>query len=203
MKSFLPKPGRVTHIVFLIFCLSLLSGHVYAQSNENDTNAELPMVRVLTNQGAITMQLRPDVAPKTVENFLQYARDGFYKDTIFHRVIPGFMIQGGGFTKSMKRKETRSPIDNEASPTLPNLRGTIAMARTRAPDSATSQFFINVADNDFLNAGVRGAGYAVFGKVTAGMGVVDEIAGTKTAHAKGMADVPVTPVRIESITVLD
>lgn len=197
------KSGRIIQTTLLMCSLALLPFQMHAQTDNDTTNADLPRVRLLTSEGAITMQLRPDVAPKTVENFLQYARDGFYEDTIFHRVIPGFMIQGGGFTKSMKRKETRSPIDNEASPTFPNLRGTIAMARTRAPDSATSQFFINVADNDFLNAGVRGAGYAVFGKVTAGMGVVDEIAGTKTAHAKGMADVPVTPVRIESITVLD
>ncbi len=147
------------------------------------------------------LQLRPDVAPKTVENFLAYVNSGFYDGTIFHRVIPGFMVQGGGFDENLGRKKTRAPpIVNEATSTLPNLRGTIAMARTNAPDSATSQFFINVANNDFLNAGVRGGpGYAVFGKVTDGMGVIDRIAGgVQTGYQRGMADVPVSPVIIES-----
>ncbi|WP_239985786.1 peptidylprolyl isomerase [Marinobacter salexigens] len=175
----------------------------HAETNSNDANSELPKVRILTSEGAIELQLRPDVAPKTVENFLQYARDGFFDGTIYHRVIPGFMIQGGGFSEDMARKQTRPAIRNEASPTLPNLRGTVAMARTNAPDSATSQFFINVANNDFLNAGVRGAGYAVFGKVTSGMGVVDKIAGVKTTRIRGMADVPVTPVIIESVSLVE
>ncbi|MCK0165351.1 peptidylprolyl isomerase [Marinobacter sp. S6332] len=175
----------------------------HAQTVANEQSEVLPKVRILTNEGAIELQLRPDVAPKTVENFLQYARDGFFDGTIFHRVIPGFMVQGGGFTENMTRKDPRAPIKNEASQTLPNLRGTIAMARTNAPDSATSQFFINVANNDFLNAGVRGAGYAVFGKVTAGMGVADKISGVKTTRVRGMADVPVKPVIIESITLID
>lgn len=175
----------------------------HAKTDGDEAGAELPTVRILTSKGAFELQLRPDVAPKTVENFLQYARDGFFDGTIFHRVIPGFMVQGGGFTSDMARKETRTPIKNEATATLPNLRGTVAMARTNAPDSATSQFFINVSKNDFLNAGVRGAGYAVFAKVTAGMGVVDTIAGVKTEPIRGMADVPVTPVVIESVTLLD
>ena len=142
-------------------------------------------------------------APKTTANFVQYVRDGHYDGTIFHRVIDGFMIQGGGFTEALSRKSTLEPIRNEASPTLPNLRGTIAMARTNAPDSATSQFFINLADNGFLNAGVRGPGYAVFGKVTEGMGVVDAIARKQTTRKQGMADVPVEPVRIEKVTVIE
>jgi peptidyl-prolyl cis-trans isomerase A (cyclophilin A) len=167
------------------------------------SNESLPKVRMVTSEGAIELQLRPDVAPETVANFLQYVRDGFYDGTVFHRVIPGFMIQGGGFTETLSRKSTRDPVRNEASPTLPNLRGTIAMARTNAPDSATSQFFINVADNGFLNAGVRGAGYAVFGKVTEGMGVVDAIARKQTTRKQGMADVPVEPVRIEKATVIE
>lgn len=195
--------SNVIKVVFMILGLASLTFQTHAQSDTDVTDAELPKVRILTSEGAIELQLRPDVAPKTVENFLEYARDGFFEDTIYHRVIPGFMIQGGGFTREMARKETRSPIQNEASPTLPNLRGTVAMARTSAPDSATSQFFINVADNDFLNAGVRGAGYTVFAKVIAGMGVVDTIAKVKTAHVRGMADVPVNPVIIESVNLLE
>ncbi|MFP3978614.1 MULTISPECIES: peptidylprolyl isomerase [Marinobacter] len=187
----------------MLLGLSLVALNASAQTDTDSADQALPKVRILTNQGAIELQLRPDVAPETVENFLQYAREGFFDGTIFHRVIPGFMVQGGGFTKDMARKETRSPVRNEASATLPNLRGTVAMARTNAPDSATSQFFVNVANNDFLNAGVRGAGYAVFGKVTAGMGVVDNIAGVKTARVRGMADVPVNPVIIESVTLVE
>lgn len=198
------KPlSSVMQVLFLVLGLSLMALQAHAETNANDESDALPKVRILTSEGAIELQLRPDVAPKTVENFLQYARDGFFDGTVFHRVIPGFMIQGGGFTKNMMRKETRAPIKNEASKTLPNLRGTVAMARTNAPDSATSQFFINVANNDFLNAGVRGAGYAVFGKVSAGMGVVDKIAGVKTAHVNRMADVPVRPVLIESVDLIE
>ncbi|SOB75711.1 peptidyl-prolyl cis-trans isomerase A (cyclophilin A) [Marinobacter sp. LV10R510-11A] len=200
----LVKPlSNVIHVVVMFLGLSLLALQAHAQTDADSVKAELPKVRILTSEGAIELQLRPDVAPKTVENFLQYARDGFFDGTIYHRVIPGFMVQGGGFTKEMTRKETRTPIQNEASPTMPNLRGTVSMARTNAPDSATSQFFINVANNDFLNAGVRGAGYTVFAKVTAGMGVVDTIAKVKTARVRGMADVPVNPVIIESVTLLE
>lgn len=203
MTNLVKPVSNVMQVLLMILGLSLVTLNASAQANTESANQELPKVRILTNQGAIELQLRPDVAPKTVENFLQYAREGFFDGTIFHRVIPGFMVQGGGFTKDMARKDTHSPIKNEASPTLPNLRGTVAMARTNAPDSATSQFFVNVANNDFLNAGVRGAGYAVFGKVTAGMGVVDKIAGVKTAHVRGMADVPVNPVIIESVTLVE
>jgi len=197
-----PLSSSITALI-LFLGLSFLTLQVHAQTDSKSTGAELPKVRILTSEGAIELQLRPDVAPETVRNFLEYAQAGFFEGTIFHRVIPGFMIQGGGFTSDMARKETRPAIKNEASSTLPNLRGTVAMARTNAPDSATSQFFINVANNDFLNAGVRGAGYAVFAKVTAGMGVVDTIAGVRTTRVRGMADVPVNPVVIESITLLD
>ncbi|MBQ0834827.1 MULTISPECIES: peptidylprolyl isomerase [unclassified Marinobacter] len=198
------KPlSNVMRVVVMFLGLFLFALQAHAETDTVNAKAELPKVRILTSEGAIELQLRPDVAPKSVENFLQYARDGFFDGTIYHRVIPGFMVQGGGFTNEMTRKETRAPIKNEASPTLPNLRGTVSMARTNAPDSATSQFFINVANNDFLNAGVRGAGYAVFAKVTAGMGVVDTIAKVKTARVRGMADVPVNPVIIESVTVLE
>ena len=160
-------------------------------------------VLLTTTYGKIVLQLDTVRAPATTENFVQYVRDGHYDGTIFHRVIPGFMIQGGGFTEELSRKSTRAPIRNEATKTLPNLRGTIAMARTSAPDSATSQFFINLTDNGFLNAGVRGPGYAVFGKVTQGMGVVDAIARKQTTRKQGMADVPVEPVTIETVTVVE
>ncbi len=180
--------------------LPLTSAH--GQDAAGDSNQALPKVRFVTSEGSFVLQLRPDVAPDTVDNFLGYVNNGFYDGTIFHRVIPGFMIQGGGFTEELTRKSTEQPIRNEASQTLRNLRGTIAMARTSAPDSATSQFFINLVDNGFLDAGVRGAGYAVFGKVTEGMGVVDSIAGVKTGQARGMADVPVAPVVIERVSVL-
>lgn len=190
------KPlSTVMSVLFAAIATLMLATPIQAE--------ELPKVRFVTSEGAFELELRPDVAPKTVENFLSYVEDGFYDGTIFHRVIPGFMIQGGGFTESMARKQTKNPIVNEASATLPNLRGTVAMARTSSPNSATSQFFINVAKNDFLNAGVRGAGYAVFGKVTEGMGVIDKIAGVQTGHRQGMADVPVQAVVIEKVTLVN
>lgn len=189
------KPvSTVMSVLFAAIATLMLATPVQAE--------ELPKVRFVTSEGAFELELRPDVAPKTVENFLSYVEDGFYDGTIFHRVIPGFMIQGGGFTETMTRKQTKNPIVNEASATLPNLRGTVAMARTSSPNSATSQFFVNVAKNDFLNAGVRGAGYAVFGKVTEGMGVIDKIAGVQTGHRQGMADVPVQAVVIEKVTLI-
>lgn len=197
MTNSVKLPPFVMSVAFIVMSILFLSGQAQAE-----TNSELPKVRFVTSEGAFELQLRPDVAPETVENFLGYVEDGFYDATIFHRVISGFMIQGGGFTADMAQKPTNAPIKNEGSQTLPNLRGTIAMARTSNPDSATSQFFINVADNDFLNAGVRGAGYAVFGKVTDGMGVVDRIASVETGRKRGMADVPVKPVLIERVTML-
>nr|WP_225315001.1 peptidylprolyl isomerase [Marinobacter confluentis] len=160
----------------------------------------LPKATVETSLGSFEVTLRPDLAPETVNNFKQYLADDFYSGTVFHRVIPGFMIQGGGFDRELNQKPTRSPVVNEAKPTAKNLRGTIAMARTQNPDSATSQFFINLTDNEFLDAGVRGAGYAVFGKVTDGMGVIDAIAAIPTGRQRGMADVPDEPVIIKKIT---
>lgn len=189
----------------LILALTVLvpTTSAWAEPVNKPSSAALPQVRVVTSAGAFELQLRPDVAPETVRNFLEYVRSGFYDGTVFHRVIPGFMIQGGGFTSELSRKSTRAPIANEASPTLPNLRGTISMARTNAPDSATSQFFINVVDNPFLDKGVRGAGYAVFGKVTDGLGVIDTIANSKTGYSGGMADVPLEPIMIQSVSVLE
>ena len=201
MKTTVKTPGIVTSVFLVALTAFAVSPLTHAQSTtQNDT---LPKVRMVTSQGAFVLQLRPDVAPATVKNFLQYVRDGFYNGTVFHRVIPGFMIQGGGFTPTLSRKTPRDPIANEATQSLPNLRGTIAMARTNDPDSATSQFFINVANNDFLNAGVRGPGYAVFGKVVEGMGVVDSIAKVETGYSRGMADVPKDPVIIQEASVLD
>lgn len=151
-----------------------------------------------TSMGKIELELYPEKAPITVENFLNYVQSGAYENTIFHRVIAGFMIQGGGFTTSGEEKETDSPIKLESNNGLKNLRGTIAMARTNIPDSATNQFFINVADNDFLNYGFRDEGYAVFGKVTKGMDVVDKIAKVQT----GAEDKPLQNIIIKSVKLI-
>ena len=154
--------------------------------------------------GTITLELNADKAPTTVGNFVKYAKEGFYDGTIFHRVIDGFMIQGGGFTKSMDQKPTHEPIRNEAMNGLKNKRGTIAMARTMIVDSATSQFFINLVDNDFLDftsPTPQGFGYAVFGKVTDGLDVVDAIGKVKTGFAGPHQNVPETPVVIKKVTV--
>lgn len=137
-----------------------------------------------------------------MENFKQYVTDKFYDDTTFHRVIPGFMVQGGGFTADMNQKQTRPPVKNEADNGLRNLRGTIAMARTADKDSATSQFFINVADNAFLDHGQRDFGYAVFGKVVNGMEVVDKISKVKTENIGPYQNVPSTPIKIISATIV-
>ena len=157
-----------------------------------------------TSLGSIELALDAAKAPVTVSNFVAYAKAGHYDGTVFHRVIRNFMIQGGGFTKDLRQKETRAPIRNEAANGLKNDRGTIAMARTMIVDSATSQFFINHKDNAFLNHtsnDMRGFGYAVFGKVTKGMEVVDKIAAVQTGFAHGMGDVPVEPVVISKVTV--
>ena len=162
------------------------------------------MVKLNTNHGTIVLELDADKAPQTVANFLQYARDGFYDGTIFHRVINGFMIQGGGMQAGMAEKQTRDSIQNEADNGLTNTRGTIAMARTPDPHSASAQFFINVADNDFLNFRAPtqdGWGYCVFGKVVEGMDVVDKIKGVPTGNKGYHQDVPIEDVVIESVEV--
>lgn len=162
-------------------------------------------VEMKTSMGDMTIELDAEAAPVTVKNFLEYVEDGFYNGTVFHRVIPGFMIQGGGMDKDLNTKPNNDPIVNEASNGLKNDRGTIAMARTSDPDSATSQFFINHKDNDFLNyAGPAPdkIGYAVFGRVTEGMDVVDTIAEVKTTRKGHYADVPAEPVEILSVTVI-
>ncbi len=184
----------VTVMLFLMLPLSAV------EKKEN------PKVILVTSMGEIELELYPDKASVSVENFLSYVQSGFYDSTIFHRVIDGFMIQGGGFDKDFNRKETLDPIVNEATNGLKNKRGTVAYARTGVINSATSQFFINLVDNDFLNYKnntPQGYGYAVFGKVVRGMDVVDEIAKVKTGIQKGMKDVPKKPVVILSVKVIE
>jgi len=161
-----------------------------------------PRVKLVTSAGDIVVELAPDKAPKTVENFLQYVRDKHYDGTVFHRVIDGFMVQGGGFTPELQQKPTRAPVPLEATNGLKNDKYTIAMARTSNPNSATSQFFINVKDNAMLNApNPDGYGYTVFGKVVSGTEVVDKIRAVRTGNKGGMQDVPLESVTIQSATV--
>ena len=157
-----------------------------------------PTVLFKTSLGEFTIELEPEEAPITVENFLRYVDDGFFDGTIFHRIVPGFVIQGGGLTPEFDNKETRAPIKNEAANGLRNLRGTLSMARTNAVDSATSQFFVNLKDNAFLDHKSGSFGYAVFGRVTRGMDVVDQIAKVRTGKRKGYDDAPLESVTIES-----
>ena len=164
-----------------------------------------PVIELVTNFGPVRIELFADKSPKTVENFLQYAKDRFYDGTIFHRVIPGFMVQGGGFTPDMEQKKAREPIANEAQNGLKNTIGTLAMARTPNPHSASAQFFINVADNDFLNftsPTQQGFGYCVFGRVTQGMEVVNKIVAVPTGNRGGHQNVPTKPVVIQSVRVV-
>ncbi|MCF4112921.1 MULTISPECIES: peptidylprolyl isomerase [Dethiosulfovibrio] len=164
------------------------------------------MVKLETNRGDIVLELNEELAPKTTENFLRYVKKGFYDGTIFHRVIDGFMIQGGGFDETMSQKETGDPVENEADNGLKNEAYTIAMARTQDPHSATAQFFINVKDNDFLNHSAptaRGWGYAVFGKVTEGKEIVDAIKAVKTGGFGPHQDVPIEPVVISKAYILE
>ena len=173
-------------------------------SGEAGTPAS-PRVALETSKGRIVLELDAARAPKTVENFLAYVRAGHYDGTIFHRVIDGFMVQGGGFTAEMQQKPTRPPVENEADNGLKNLRGTVAMARTNDPHSASAQFFVNHVDNSFLDhtaKDLRGWGYAVFGKVVEGMEVVDAIAKVATATRSPMENVPVEPVVITKATIL-
>ena len=182
--------------VFLIL-LTLSAGATAALSDK-------PQVIIETTKGVIVLELYPDEAPKTVDNFLRYARWGHYDGTIFHRVIPDFMIQGGGLTPDMKQKLAEMPIKNEADNGLKNDRGTVAMARTQDPHSATNQFFINTKNNkslDHTSKASQGWGYTVFGKVIKGMDVVDAISKVKTGTRRSMANVPVEPVIITTVTV--
>ena len=186
-----------------IVCLMLmglcLAGSAFAAEGKN------PTLVLETSLGNVKVELFQKEAPISVKNFLDYVKSGYYDGTIFHRVIPGFMIQGGGFTPALSVKPANAPIKNEAANGLKNVRGTLAMARTNMVDSASSQFFINVANNEFLNhreGGPAVYGYAVFGKVIDGLDVVDKIAATQTGMQKGFSDVPVTPVVIKSVKIV-
>lgn len=182
-------------IKILIACLALVTAPL--------AGAATPQVEVKTNMGTMVIELYPDRAPETVKNFLQYVQSGFYNGTVFHRVIPGFMIQGGGFTADFQQKPPREPIRNEASNGLKNIAGAIAMARTSDPHSATSQFFINVVDNPMLDFREGNAGYAVFGKVVSGMDVAQKIVNVPTTVRGPHQNVPVKPVVIESARMIE
>lgn len=191
---------------FLIFCLALLALSLPAASHAAAKAAAAPLVRLDTSMGSILVQLDPRKAPITTANFIQYVKSGHYDGTIFHRVIKSFMIQGGGMTAEMKEKRTLAPIRNEANNGLRNRKYTIAMARTSDPHSASSQFFINTANNDFLDFKAQtrdGWGYAVFGKVIEGQDVVDKIEAVSTGRRAGMDDVPVEPVIIKKAYVVE
>jgi peptidyl-prolyl cis-trans isomerase B (cyclophilin B) len=205
----------ISNIVVVLVCISFLAVSALSQDKEGKKSTEpktelkkesmstgKEIVEMKTSMGTIEIELYPDKAPKTVANFLSYVKDKFFDGTIFHRVINNFMIQGGGFTKDLKQKQTKPAITNEADNGLKNEVGTIAMARTPDPNSATSQFFINVKDNNFLNfqnKSAQGWGYCVFGKVINGMEVVNKIKAVKTGSSEGMQDVPVEPVVILSV----
>ena len=193
---------------FLLIILIALTTNVHAASSDTakPSASTNPNVIFETSQGNFTIELYPDKAPKTVANFLQYVKDGFYENTIFHRVINRFMIQGGGFERDMTEKNTRAPIVNEANNGLLNEVGTIAMARTMDPDSATAQFFINLNDNQFLNYNgpdPESIGYCVFGKVTQGLDVVQKIGVVQTTFIGRNADVPVKAITIKSVKLLE
>ena len=201
-------------ILLSLLMITLFSSFSYATEKTTDNPAEpptklpidAPQVRLETSLGNIIIELDASAAPKTVKNFLSYVNDGFYNGTIFHRVIKGFMIQGGGFTKDMKQKPTKAEITNEADNGLKNLKGTIAMARTNAPHSASSQFFINTVDNAFLDFKAksgRGWGYCVFAKVVDGMEVVDAIEKQATGVKNSFRDVPVTPIIIKKAVLVN
>ncbi len=196
MKKTLPS---LLVVIAAILSLALFTT-VKGEKTMNDETSNNPIVVLETTMGTITIELDAKNAPNTTENFLAYVEDGYFTDTTFHRVIPNFMIQGGGITADMKDKpSSRAPIQNEANNGLKNDRGTLAMARTSDPHSATSQFFINHKDNDFLNfksESMQGWGYAVFGKVTDGMDVVDAIAAVKTGNKGGHQDVPLETITI-------
>ena len=188
---------KFTSILTLTILLIAMTSIASADPQSKDDTTK---VVISTNLGDITVLLYGKESPISVKNFLAYADTGFYGGLIFHRVIPGFMVQGGGLTKNlMKRQTVYSPIKNESDNRVKNDRGTVAMARTQDPHSATSQFFINVVDNTSLDMSARGWGYAVFGKVIEGMEIVDKIAGTKTQTVGGFKDVPVEPIIIVSV----
>ena len=187
-------------LLLVVILLLMMAGLACAEGRGKN-----PVVLMETSLGNVKIELFEKEAPISVRNFLSYVNSGFYNGTVFHRVIPGFMIQGGGFTPDLTEKQTRAPIKNEAANGLKNQRGTVAMARTNIVDSATAQFFINVSDNIFLNhrdGSIQNYSYAVFGKVLEGMDVVDRIVSVRTGVVQGMSDVPRVPVTIRSIQLL-
>jgi peptidyl-prolyl cis-trans isomerase A (cyclophilin A) len=191
------------NVLFASMVIALAqAGAPAAQSDPPAAAAPGPVVVLETSLGAITIELKKDKAPITVENFVKYVNAKHYDGTIFHRVIPDFMVQGGGMDNSMTEKTANPPIRNEAKNGLRNLRGTIAMARTAAPDSAKAQFFINVKNNAALDYGIGGAGYAVFGEVTSGMDVVDRIVAVRTGNKGAYQNVPIEPVLIKTARVI-
>jgi cyclophilin family peptidyl-prolyl cis-trans isomerase len=201
-------PGEGVRIIRRLFnhgeSMKQLLALFFALSLALAAHASNPQVELKTNQGTIVFELDAAKAPKTVENFLQYVKDGFYNGTIFHRVIDNFMIQGGGFEPGMKEKAKREPIQNEAKNGLKNVTGSIAMARTSDPHSASAQFFINLKDNDFLDyPGRDGWGYTVFGKVVKGQDVVQKIGKVDTGSSKVFRDVPTTAIVIESAKLIE
>jgi len=216
-KSIAPGKGKMVYWEFLrdypygLGTRSLkaevnLTGAVEQKAVPPAKGDKMTKIRIETSQGVIVAELDSEKAPVTVQNILDYVRDGFYDGTIFHRVIDGFMIQGGGFDAKMEMKDTRPPIKNEAGNGLKNVRGTLAMARTSVVDSATAQFFINLVDNGFLdhkNETPAGFGYAVFGKVVEGLDVVDKIGKVKTGNSRGFQDVPAEHVVLEKVTVVE
>ena len=188
--------SKIKIFLTVVFILIILLGiSKFKMSN--------PKVLIKTNLGEIEVELYPDKAPITVENFLSYVKEGTYKGTVFHRVIKDFMIQGGGFTSEGEEKPTKAPIKLESSNRLSNKKGTISMARTMVADSATNQFFINTVDNNFLDYSPQNDGYAVFGKVTSGMEIVEKIEASKTTTKLGMNDWPVEDILIENIEILE
>lgn len=194
-------PHLIIIFGILVMLTSCNTGMVSVNNYENgkEQNQESNTVIMKTSQGDITIELFKEESPITVENFKQYVKNGFYNNTVFHRVIDGFMIQGGGFTVNGNQKSTLQPIINEADNEISNERGTIAMARTTNPNSATSQFFINLVDNSNLDYSSRDPGYAVFGKVISGMDVVDNIAKTETSIRNSMSDWPVEDIIIKEV----
>jgi peptidyl-prolyl cis-trans isomerase B (cyclophilin B) len=199
------KRLKISLVSVLLAISSIIAIHpTHAAGTGNHTGAKKMTVEMKTSHGTITLELNAEKAPETVANFIQYAKDGHFNGTIFHRVIPGFMIQGGGFEPGMVQKTPRAPIKNEADNGLANELGTIAMARTPDPHSASAQFFINAKNNSFLNytaPTAQGWGYCVFGKVTDGMDIVEKIEKVATTTRAGHQDVPVEDVVIESVTV--
>ena len=198
MKKKVNQNKKLVTGIFISVILIILIGIIIIMANNGN-----PKVLIKTSKGEITLELYPEKAPITVENFLTYVEEGFYEGTVFHRIISNFMVQGGGFEETGSEKTTHNAIKLESDKGLSNEKGTIAMARTMVQDSATSQFFINLNDNDFLNPGTRDAGYAVFGKVIKGIEIVEEMGKVQTTTKHGMGDWPVEEIIIESIELLD